>query len=73
MPEEFHGQRSLEGYSPWGRKEWGVTEQLPYTHTHTHTHTETERENGSSELNSVQIRATKVMPRKKMMQEDRLK
>ena len=21
MPGEFHGQRSLEGYSPWGRKE----------------------------------------------------
>ena len=39
------------------------------TNTHTHTHTE----NGSSELNSVQRRATKVMPRKKMMQEDRLK
>ena len=23
---EFHGQRSLEGYSPWGRKEWDTTE-----------------------------------------------
>ena len=21
LPEELHGQRSLEGYSPWGRKE----------------------------------------------------
>ena len=21
FPEEFHGQRSLAGYSPWGRKE----------------------------------------------------
>ena len=50
--------------------DWATT---IHTHTHTHTHTETERENGSSELNSVQIRATKVMPRKKMMQEDRLK
>ena len=25
---EFHGRRSLEGYSPWGRKEWGTTERL---------------------------------------------
>ena len=25
---EFHGQRSLLGYSPWGRKELGTTEQL---------------------------------------------
>ena len=25
---EFHGQRSLAGYSPWGRKESDMTEQL---------------------------------------------
>ena len=25
---EFHGQRSLAGYSPWGRKESDTTEQL---------------------------------------------
>ena len=25
---EFHGQRSLAGYSSWGRKESDVTEQL---------------------------------------------
>ena len=25
---ESHGQRSLLGYSPWGRKELNVTEQL---------------------------------------------
>ena len=23
---EFHGQRSLAGYSPWGHKEWYMTE-----------------------------------------------
>ena len=28
MPEEFHGQRSLAGYSPWGRKESETNEQL---------------------------------------------
>ena len=30
---EFHGQRTLEGYSPWGRKESDMTEQLslPYS------------------------------------------
>ena len=27
-PGESHGQRSLAGYSPWGRKEWDRTEQL---------------------------------------------
>ena len=26
--EEFHGQSSLAGYSPWGRKELDTTEQL---------------------------------------------
>ena len=31
-----HGQRSLEGYSPWGRKEWGMAEQLS-KHVHTQT------------------------------------
>jgi len=25
-PEEFYGQRSLAGYSPWGHKESDVTE-----------------------------------------------
>ena len=29
LPEKFHGQRSLAGYSPWGCKELDATE-----HTH---------------------------------------
>ena len=28
LPGEFHGQRSLAGYSPWRHKEWDMTEQL---------------------------------------------
>ena len=28
LPGEFHGQRSLLGHSPWGRKESDTTEQL---------------------------------------------
>ena len=28
LPENSHGQKSLEGYSPWGRKEWNTTKQL---------------------------------------------
>ena len=28
MPGKFHGQRNLEGYSPWGRKESDRTELL---------------------------------------------
>ena len=27
LPEKFHGQRSLVGYSPWGPKESDMTEQ----------------------------------------------
>ena len=34
LPGESHGQRSLVGYSPWGRKEWDTTERL---HFHFHT------------------------------------
>ena len=31
LPEEFHGQRSLVGYSPWDHKELDMTD-----HAHTH-------------------------------------
>ena len=40
LPGEFHGQRSLVAYSPWGPKESDMTEQLthcvtaPITHWH---------------------------------------
>ena len=33
LPGESDGQRSLAGYSPWGRKQLDTTEQLS-THTH---------------------------------------
>ena len=36
LPGEFHGQRSLAGYSPWGHKESDMTEateHAPTTHT----------------------------------------
>ena len=31
LPGKSHGQRSLVGYSPWGRKELDVTERLHFT------------------------------------------
>ena len=31
---EFHGQRSLAGYSPWGCKELDMTEQLTLSLLH---------------------------------------
>ena len=34
LPGEFHGQRSLVGYSPWGCKEFNMTEQLIHNTTH---------------------------------------
>ena len=39
LPGEFHGQKSLAVYSPWGCKEWGTTEQqtLPLPHVHNYT------------------------------------
>ena len=30
LPGESHGQRTLIGYSPWGRKESDMTEQLQF-------------------------------------------
>ena len=32
MPRKSHGQRSLAGYSPWGRKESDTTDKLILTH-----------------------------------------
>ena len=31
LPGKFHGQRTLVGYSPWGRKESDTTERLHFT------------------------------------------
>ena len=31
VPGEFHGQRSLAGYSPCGHNEFDITEQLTHT------------------------------------------
>ena len=36
LPEEFHEQRSLVGYSPWDRKELDTTDCLTHTHTPHH-------------------------------------
>ena len=33
LPGKSHGQRSLVGYSPWGRKELDTTERLHFTFT----------------------------------------
>jgi len=45
LPEKFHGQRNLVGYSPWSHKELDRTEDAcmcactcTQTHTDTHTH-----------------------------------
>jgi len=32
LPGKFHGQWSLAGYHPRGRKEWDTTERLSSTH-----------------------------------------
>ena len=32
LPGESHGQRSLVSYSPWGRKESAMSEQLPLSY-----------------------------------------
>ena len=31
LPGEFHGQRSLVGYSPWGYQESDMTERLTHS------------------------------------------
>ena len=34
LPGKSHGQRSLAGYSPWGRNELDMTERLHFTSLH---------------------------------------
>ena len=34
LPGESHGQRSMVGYSPWGRKESDLTETTEHAHMH---------------------------------------
>ena len=34
LPGKSHGQRSIVGYSPWGRKESDTTERLHFTSLH---------------------------------------
>ena len=36
LPGESHGQRSLEGYSPWGGKELDTTEVTEHAQTNIH-------------------------------------
>ena len=38
LPGEFHGQRNLVGYSPWGHKESAMTEHINTQHIHVHMH-----------------------------------
>ena len=41
LPGDSHGQKSLMSYSPWGCREWDMTEHVhTCTRAHTHTHTQ---------------------------------
>ena len=47
---QFHGQKSLAGYSPGDRKELDMTESVR-AHTHTHTHTPLQKKFANLALN----------------------
>jgi len=46
LPGKSHGQRRLECYSAWGRRESGKTEDTVHVHVYTHTHTRTHTHSG---------------------------
>ena len=51
LPGKFHAQRSLASYSPQGRKELDMTEQLSmHAHTHSSKHTNEESETTSAKF-----------------------
>ena len=43
LPEEFHGQESLAGYSPWGRRKSDMTGATEHACTHAVVRYKTER------------------------------
>ena len=60
---EFHGQRSLAGYSLWGcrvRHNWATN---IHTHTHTHTHVRTRTHTHTHTQNLVPLEHTYVEQR----------
>ena len=56
LPGEFHGQRSLVGYSPWDRKESDTTEKLSLTYSFIFLNTNTQY------LFNQHLLGTKSMP-----------
>ena len=52
LPREFHGQRSLTGYSPKGRKESDMTEVTEQARTHAHTRSRSESPGKEGTLNT---------------------
>ena len=56
LPGKFHGQRTLVGYCPLGRKEWDMTEQLS-THSYIH---KADSLSYTAETNTTLFKATTV-------------
>ena len=54
LPGEFHGQRSLAGYSPWDCKESDMTERTR-AHTHTHESKTNSSQKAGNSLHSVSV------------------
>ena len=57
LPGKFHGERSLAGYSPWGRKELDTTK---HARTHTHTHTEYSSTGSLFQVQDVSVQFSSV-------------
>ena len=54
VPGEFHRQRSLAGYSPWGHRESHTTE-------HTQAHTQTQENRSESQRNREETNSLSEM------------
>ena len=53
LPGKSHGQRSLVGYSPWGRKESDTTEQLHFHFQNDNSHSQDNLKNWKGQLLSI--------------------
>ena len=53
LPGEFHGQRSLAGYSPWGLKELDMAERLSTAQLRTFTFSKNDQDGMGNYSHSI--------------------
>ena len=67
LPGEFHGQRSLVGYGPWGHKQLDMTEQLRTIPTERQRMSELIKKSNTNYMVNRKIYSTKTLTKRKLV------